>query len=128
MASGQRCGPACAARASRLSGGADVGPGAEQRRRLILKERLNSALSPEIPMNYSVEPGIVWVGPGQCGYVQLAKRQLPDPGAWHGSWHGETDNSSAASAIGAIPCVIGAARADSARDRSYGKDRRFLPV
>ena len=31
-------------------------------------------------LNYSVESRIIAVGLGQCGYVQLAERQLPGPG------------------------------------------------
>ena len=45
--------------------------------------------------------------------------------AWHGPWHGTLDNPSTASAISAIPCVIGAASADSARDRTYGKEKVY---
>jgi hypothetical protein len=41
--------------------------------------------------------------------------------AWHGPWHGTLDNPSTASAVSAIPCVIGAGSADSARGRTYGK-------
>jgi hypothetical protein len=47
------------------------------------------------------------------------------PCAWHGPWHGTLNSPSTASAVGAIPCVIGAARADSARERTYGKEEVY---
>lgn len=43
--------------------------------------------------------------------------------SWHGSWHGAADSSSSASAISAIGRVIGAASAQNARGRTYGKER-----
>ena len=45
--------------------------------------------------------------------------------AWHGPWHGTLDNPSTASAVSAIPCVIGAASAYGARARSYGKEKVY---
>jgi hypothetical protein len=47
------------------------------------------------------------------------------PPAWHGSWHGAPGSSSSASAISAIGRVIGAARAFSARGRTYGKEKVY---
>lgn len=41
--------------------------------------------------------------------------------SWHGSWHGAEDSSSSASAISAIGRGIGAASAQNARGRTYGK-------
>jgi hypothetical protein len=43
--------------------------------------------------------------------------------SWHGSWHGVADSSSSASAISAIGRAIGAASAQNARGRTYGKER-----
>ena len=37
--------------------------------------------------------------------------------AWHGPWHGTLDNPSTASAVSAIPCVIGALDRTDLRDR-----------
>ena len=43
--------------------------------------------------------------------------------SWHGSWHGAADSSSSASAISAIGRGIGAASAQNARGRTYGKEK-----
>jgi hypothetical protein len=45
--------------------------------------------------------------------------------AWHGLWHGAPGNPSTASAISAIARGISAASADSARDRTYGKEKVY---
>jgi hypothetical protein len=54
-----------------------------------------------------------------CAHLNTA------PPAWHGSWHGAPDNPSTASAISAMAHVISAASAESARDRTYGKEKVY---
>lgn len=43
------------------------------------------------------------------------------PRAWNGSWNGAPDNPSAASAVSAVTCAIGAANAHRARGRTSCK-------
>jgi hypothetical protein len=43
------------------------------------------------------------------------------PSAWNGSWNGALDNPRAASAVGAMTCVIGAASARGAEGRTSCK-------
>ena len=45
--------------------------------------------------------------------------------SWHGSWHGAADSSSSTGAISAIGRGIGAASAQNARGRSYGKEKVY---
>jgi hypothetical protein len=47
------------------------------------------------------------------------------PSAWNGSWNGAPDNPSAATAVSAMTCAIGAASALGARGRTSCK-RQFI--
>jgi hypothetical protein len=62
------------------------------------------------------EPGAENAGPDAA-----QRRRL----AWHESWHGVADNSSAMRAISAMARVIGAASAHGERGRTYGKEKVY---
>jgi hypothetical protein len=61
--------------------------------------------------------------PGRCALLRPgddARRR-----AWNDSWNGAPDNPSTAGAMSAITRAIGAARALSARGRTYGKEKVY---
>jgi len=110
----------------RLSGGADAGPGAAQRRRLIhygLIRQHGGQTRRTSGVSCPVRPFVkLW---RRCGSFRSLRSVMAMgrclPRAWNGSWNGAPDNPSAAGAVSAMTCAIGAASVHGVRGRASCK-------